>query len=147
MINQPNKSVSHAVYLLRLHVVFVTKYRKKVLTREILSYAEEVFSGILKSWRCRLIEFGGEEDHVHLLIDIHPALDISILINNLKSASSKRIRGTFGERMRRFYWKPFLWHRAYYVGSVGNVTRETIQRYVDQQGTKGLYSNKPKPSA
>lgn len=147
MINQPNKSLSNAVYLLRLHIVFVTKYRKKVLTGEILSYAEDVFAGILKSWRCSLIEFGGGEDHVHLLVDIHPALDISALINNLKSASSRRIRAVFEERISRFYWKPFLWHRAYYVGSVGNVTLSTIRRYVDQQGTRGLYSDKPKPSA
>src|SRR5512135_3629598 len=61
---QPVKSLSHAVYLLRMHIVLVTKYRRKVLTPKILSYAEKTFSGILGSWRCSLIEFGGEEDHV-----------------------------------------------------------------------------------
>ena len=70
MINQPNKSLSHAVYFIRLQVVFVTKYRRPALTRKMLQYLEPVFSGILKSWRCELIEFGGEADHVHLLIDI-----------------------------------------------------------------------------
>ncbi len=133
---QPVKSLSHAVYLLRLHVVLVTKYRRKVLTPKILSYAEKTFSAILKSWRCHLIEFGGEEDYVHLLIDIHPALNISTLINNLKSASSRRIRNEFPDHIKRFYGKPVFWHRAYFAGTVGNVTLKMVRRYVEQQGTK-----------
>jgi putative transposase len=133
---QPAKSLSHAVYLLRLHIVLVTKYRRKVLTPKVLSYAETIFSSILEGWRCRLIEFGGEEDHVHLLIDIHPALNISTLINNLKSASSRRIRNKFPDHIKKFYGKPVFWHRAYFAGTVGNVTLEIIRRYVEQQGIK-----------
>ncbi|HYA86611.1 MAG TPA: IS200/IS605 family transposase [Nitrospirota bacterium] len=136
MENQPNISLSHSVYLLRLHIVLVTKYRRKVFTGQMLKYAEKTFAGILRDWRCSLIEFGGEEDHVHLLVDIHPALNISTLVNNLKSASSRRLRNKFAGRIRKFYWKPVFWHRAYYVGSVGTVTLDTIKRYVEQQGTK-----------
>jgi REP element-mobilizing transposase RayT len=95
-----------------------------------------LFSGILGSWRCSLIEFGGEEDHVHLLIDIHPALKLSALINNLKSASSRRIRNAFPDHIKRFYWKPVFWHRAYFAGTAGKVTLEMVRRYVEQQGTK-----------
>jgi len=136
MISQPNKSTSHSVYLLRLHIVLVTKYRRKVFTGKMLKYAEKTFANILQSWRCSLIEFGGGEDHVHLLVDIHPALNISTLVNNLKSASSKRMRREFADYIKNFYRKPVFWHRAYYVGSVGHVTLETIKRYVEQQGTK-----------
>ncbi|HSB34643.1 MAG TPA: IS200/IS605 family transposase, partial [Nitrospirota bacterium] len=68
MINQPNKSLSHAVYMLRLHIVFVTKYRRKVMSGEMLDYLKTAFTEILSGWRCSLIEFGGEEDHVHLLV-------------------------------------------------------------------------------
>jgi REP-associated tyrosine transposase len=116
--------------------VLVTKYRRKVLTPKVLSYAEKVFSGILGSWRCSLIEFGGEEDRVHLLIDIHPALNLSTLINNLKSASSRRIRNEVPDHIKRFYSKPVFWHRAYFAGTAGKVTLETVRRYVMQQGTK-----------
>jgi len=101
----------------------------------MLKYAERIVPGILRSWRCSMIEFGGEEDHVHVLVDIHPALNISTLVNNLKSASSKRLRREFAGHIRKFYGKPVFWHRAYYVGSVGNVTLATIKRYVEQQGT------------
>ena len=113
----------------------MTKYRRKVLTLEMLIFLETAFRGILEGWKCRLEEFGGDEDHVHLLISIHPALDISKLINNLKSATSKKTRRHFPEQVAKFYWKPYFWHRAYYVGSVGTVSLETIRRYIEQQST------------
>ncbi|MDP1959905.1 MAG: IS200/IS605 family transposase [Methylotenera sp.] len=82
-----------------------------------------------------MIEFGGEADHVHLLVDIHPALDISILINNLKTASARKTRNRFEAHLAQFYYKPLFWHRAYFVGSVGGATLETVRAYVDAQGT------------
>ena len=73
-------SASHAVYSLRLHIVLVTKYRRKTLTPILLDALRDAFTEILTDWRCTLIEFGGEGDHVHLLVGIHPALNISVLI-------------------------------------------------------------------
>ena len=144
MTEQAITSSSHAVYSLRLHLVLVSKYRRKVLTTEVRDYLEGVFENILESWKCRLIEYGGEDDHVHLLIEIHPALDISQLVNNIKSASSRRTRNRFADHVAKFYWKPYFWNRAYYIGSVGTVSLATVQKYVQQQGTKEL---KPKPLA
>ena len=92
-----NRSKSHAVFNIKLHIVFVTKYRRKTLIPEVLDYLKEAFSDCLEAWECKLVEFGGEPDHVHLLIDIHPALDISVLINNLKTASARRTRNRFTE--------------------------------------------------
>lgn len=130
-----NKSSSHAVFNIKLHIVLVTKYRRKTLTPELLAYLKEAFTVCLAAWRCQLVEFGGEPDHVHLLIDIHPALDISVLINNLKTASARRARNRFAEHLGQFYSKPLFWHRAYYVGSVGGATLETVRAYVEAQGT------------
>lgn len=131
-----NQSKSHAVFNIKLHIVFVTKYRRKTLTPEVLDYLKEAFSDCLTAWNCKLVEFGGEPDHVHLLIDIHPALDISVLINNLKTASARRTRNRFAEHIAKFYSKPLFWHRAYFVGSVGGATLETVRAYVDAQGTE-----------
>lgn len=131
-----NRSSSHAVFNIKLHVVFVTKYRRKTLTPELLNYLREAFSDCLTAWNCKLVEFGGEPDHVHLLIDIHPALDISVLINNLKTASARRSRNRFTEHLAPFYSRPLFWHRAYFVGSVGGATLETVRAYVDAQGTE-----------
>ena len=136
MESQAKTSSSHAIYLIRLHVVFVTKYRRKVLNPEIRAFLETAFRGVLENWNCTLEEFGGEEDHVHLLIDIHPALNISELINNLKSATSKKTRNHFRDHVAQFYWKPHFWHRAYYAGSVGTVSPETIRAYIEKQCTR-----------
>ena len=130
-----NSSSSHAVYNIKLHIVFVTKYRRKTLSPELLDYLRGALSDCLTAWRCSLMEFGGEADHVHLLIDIHPALDISVLINNLKTASARRARARFVGHLATFYSKPLFWHRAYYVGSVGGATLETVRAYVDAQCT------------
>ncbi len=147
-----NRSSSHAVFNIKLHIVFVTKYRRKILTPELLDYLRQAFADCLAAWRCTLVEFGGEPDHVHLLVDIHPALDISILINNLKTASARRARNRFAEHLAAFYTKPLFWHRAYFVGSVGGATLETVRAYVDAQGTeeharKSEAKRKAKPSA
>lgn len=78
---------------------------------------------------CPLILFGGEADHVHLVISIHPAF--SILINTLKSSSSLRMRNRFADdHLANFMGKPSFWHRAYYVESVGGASLETVKRYV-----------------
>ncbi|MDX9944226.1 MAG: IS200/IS605 family transposase [Azonexus sp.] len=131
-----NRSLSNAVFNIKLHIVFVTKYRRKTLTPDVLDYLRGAFADCLAAWRCSLVEFSGESDHVHLLIDIHPALDISVLINNLKTASARRTRSRFAEHLAAFYKKPQFWHRAYFVGSVGGATLETVRGYVDAQGTE-----------
>lgn len=131
-----NKSSSHAVFNIKLHIVLVTKYRRRTLTPALLDYLGEAFADCLAAWRCRLVEFGGEADHVHLLVDIHPSLDISVLINNLKTASARRARNRFAGHLAAFYAKPLFWHRAYFVGSVGGVTLETVRAYVATQGTE-----------
>jgi putative transposase len=69
---------------------FVTKYRRKILTPELLDYLKQAIGEILIDRRCSLVEFGGEEDYIHLIANIHPALNISNLINNLKSATARR---------------------------------------------------------
>ena len=127
---------SHAVFSLQAHLVFVTKYRKKVITPEMLADLETIFSNILINWKCTLVEFGGEADHVHLLVAYHPNLNLSVLVSNLKSASSRRIRAKYETHLRKFYWKPVFWHRAYYAGSVGHASLETVKRYVVMQGKK-----------
>ena len=132
------KSSSHAVFDIKLHLVFVTKYRRPFLNDAVRAYLQTAFTEILADWRCTLIEFGGEADHVHLLIAVHPALNLSTLVNNLKTASARRARNRFTEHLAAFYQKPLFWHRAYYVGSVGSASLETVRAYVEAQGTKPL---------
>jgi putative transposase len=148
MTKQPYKSSSHAVYLLRLHFVFVTKYRHPVITPDIETELREAFDAIAKGWNAEVVECGVEPNHAHVLIDIIPATDISRLANNLKSASSKRVRNKFSSWVEQFYWKPYFWHRGYFVTSVGNATLDMVKKYIETQSTYGKDSRldpPPKP--
>jgi putative transposase len=128
------KSASNAIYEIQLHIVFVVKYRRKILTEAMLASVSGVLKNTLESWRCELIEVGGEADHLHLLIGIHPALNIADLIGNLKSISSRHLRKDYEGEIKKYLWKDAFWHRAYYVGSIGKTTIETIKSYVQNQG-------------
>lgn len=92
-----------------------------------------------------MLEFGGEPDHVHLLIEIHPSLDISVLINNLKTASSRRVQNRYDEHLKKFYYKPVFWHRAYYVCTVGGASLDVVKAYVQSQGTEEHKNKKKNP--
>lgn len=127
------KTNAHTAFELRYPLVLVTEYRHKVLTQPMLAHLRAHFEELLKRWRCELIEFGGEPDHVHLLFEGHPTLELAGLVNNLKTASARKLKKPFGARIRAFYWKPGFWHRAYYLASVGNASLETVRKYVEQQ--------------
>ena len=123
-----------SVYKLTAQVVFVTKYRKKAINQQILNRLEEIFSQTLEKWDCHLVQFNGEEDHVHLLIDYKPDIQISKLIANLKTVSSRLIRKEFSQLSQKyFYNKPYFWTGAYFIASCGGVTVEQLKKYVENQ--------------
>ena len=97
------KSHAHCVCNLQIHIVFVTKYRNKVIDTDILNRMKEIFSKLCEAQKCSLIEFNGESDHVHLLIDLAPDIAISKLVNILKTISSREIRKEFKDRVDKFY--------------------------------------------
>lgn len=123
------------VYDLNIHLVLVTKYRRKVINKAMLSRLEEIFSGTCSKWNCHLAHFDGESDHVHLLIEFPPDVAISKLVNNLKTVSSRLIRRDFSERIAQFYAKTAFWTGAYFVASSGGVTLEQLKTYVENQNT------------
>ncbi len=67
---------------LKAHLVLTTKYRRKVFTAKMLTRLHEITESLLEKWECRLIEINGEEDHVHILFQYHPAMELSKFVNN-----------------------------------------------------------------
>jgi putative transposase len=122
-----------SVYDLNIHLVLVTKYRKKVINQAMLSRLNEIFESTCQKWRCELVEFNGEPDHVHLLVNFPPDVEVSKLVNNLKTVSSRLIRKDFLEYLNSVYTKPVFWSGAYFVASCGGVTIEQLKNYVEQQ--------------
>jgi putative transposase len=121
------------VYDLNIHLVLVTKYRRKVIDRAMLTRLEEIFRSTCSKWRSELKEFNGEEDHVHLLISYPPDVEVSKLVNNLKTVSSRLIRKDFLEVLNLVYSKPVFWSGAYFVASAGGTTIAQLKVYVESQ--------------
>lgn len=80
-----------------------------------------------EKWGVKLLEFGGESDHVHLLVEFSPTIQPSKFINNLKTVSSRLLRKMFATHLATYYWKPILWSRSYYLLSVGGAPIETLK--------------------
>jgi putative transposase len=123
------------VYSLSIHLVLIAKYKGKVINAQILQRLREIFADICQKWDCELKEFNGELDHVHLLIDINPKVQISAFANNLKTVSSRLIRKEFSEHCARFYKKPVFWKIGYFVSSTEGASLETVKRYIQQEET------------
>lgn len=99
----------------------------------MLNRLEEICHNLCEKWEVELLEFNGEKDHVHLLIDMHPNIQPSKFINNLKTVSSRYIRKEFAKELKPFYWKPVLWTRAYCLLSVGGAPLEVLKKYIQNQ--------------
>lgn len=123
-----------SVYLLTAHVIFITKYRKKVITSDMLSELETAFQSVLEKWDSKLLEFNGEPDHIHMLIDYPPQKLLSNLIANMKSTGSKAMWRNHEEYLKTKYWgKKVFWSGSYFVASCGGVTVEQLKEYVQNQ--------------
>ena len=72
-------------------------------------------------WECECIEFGGESDHIHILFEAHPSVELSKLVNNLKTVTSRRLRSEYAQHLSQFYWgtKSQFWSGSYAIISVG----------------------------
>lgn len=116
-----------------MHIVLVTKYRKKVINSEILERLRLIFAKLCISQKCELTEFKGESDHVHLLVDMAPDIAVSKLVNILKTISSREIRREFPEHVAKFYWKPVFWTSAYCALSAGGAPLNILKNYIQNQ--------------
>ena len=128
-------ALNHCVYALHYHLVLVTKYRRKVITAEMMARLREIVAQRCLDWGGELIEFNGEVDHVHVLLTLPPSLELSRFVNNLKTTSSRLIRKEFAEHVGKIYWKPVFWSRSYCIVSCGGAPLEIIKQYVESQNS------------
>jgi putative transposase len=130
---QELKYLYHSVYNLSYHLVIVTKYRKKCIDKDMLSRLEEIFRATLEKWEGELLEFNGEADHVHLLISVSPKVQLSRLINNLKTVSSRLIRKEFATKLNKLYKTRVFWNRSYCILSCGGAPLSVLKQYIENQ--------------
>lgn len=124
----------HSVSKLVVHLVFTTKYRRKLFTGVMIEQLREAFESACVKLECELIEMDGEQDHVHLLLSYPPKLSISAMVNNLKAVSSRMLR-LQNTHLTRQSKSSALWSRSYFACTAGGATIETLKAYVESQST------------
>jgi len=124
----------HSVYDLEYHLVVITKYRHPVLNEDITKRLLEISRNIFEaSWKCRIFEINSSSNHVHILFEAPPQVQLSKLINNYKTVTSRLIRKDFAGFLSKYYWKPFFWSDSYFIATVSDRTHEAVQQYVQSQ--------------
>ena len=116
-----------------VHLVFVTKYRRGVFSEEMIKVLKEVFRETTEQMDSELLEFGGEDDHVHLMLSYPPKLALSNLVGKLKGKSSYILRKNYWTQLRKKLWGQHLWSSSYCVVSCGGAPLETVRQYIEDQ--------------
>ncbi len=123
----------HVVFNLHVHLVFLTKYRGKVFTKEVLDDLELYFKEVCRKFDAILVEFNGECDHIHLLVSYPPKVSVSALVNSLKGVSSRMIRKKKYSSVESKLWGDALWSPSYFASSCGGASIDILRQYIEQQ--------------
>ena len=123
---------SHSRYDLKVHVVWITKYRRKILRGDISVRVRELIQEICKANDVIIVTGHISVDHIHLLLSYPPSLPVSKLVMYLKGKTSRRMLQDYSE-LRKAFWGQHLWARGYFAASVGTVTDEVVKEYIERQ--------------
>ena len=122
-----------SVYNINYHIVWSVKYRRKVITPEIESYMREIIHQIADAKGFHVDEFeSGHMDHVHLFVTAPPKLSPSLIIQYLKGITGRKLLEKYPE-LRKQLWKGELWNHSTYIETIGDVSSETIRKYIEHQ--------------
>ena len=127
----------HANYKLTYHLVVVTKYRHPVIIDPIKKRLEEVAKNLFTKWNCEILEINSDKDHLHILFEAPPQINLANTINSFKTVTSRYIRKEFTEFLAKYYWKPYFWSRSYLILTTGGAPIEVIKKYIENQDREG----------
>ena len=129
---QNYRKTSHTTYDCKYHIVWITKYRKKVLTGIVAERVRELIRGICKEHEVEIRKGHVSKDHVHLFVWVPPHLAISKLVHYMKGKSSYKLLSE-NKDLSKAFWGRHLWGWGYFVATSGNVTDEVIIEYIQNQ--------------
>ena len=132
--NEAIRTGRHCVFAMHAHLVFVTKYRRQVLDADAIDLLRGYFNRVCEKAGALLTEMNGEDDHVHLLVEYPPNVQLSALVNSLKGVSSRLLRKDRPDIEGRYY-KDVLWSPSYFAASCGGTPLSIIKQYIEQQRT------------
>jgi putative transposase len=123
---------AHAVFDIKYHVVWITKYRYKVLKGRIAERARDVIRQTCETRGIVIVRGAVSPDHVHMLVSAPPELAPAKIMQYIKGRSSRRLQDEFQE-LRKRYWGQHLWGRGYFCATVDAVDEETVKCYIEEQ--------------
>lgn len=126
----------HSCFLLQYHLVLVTKYRKPVITGSLEEWMKEYTEKYFTDRGCVIRAVEAMPDHIHILFDAPPQINLAEFVNAFKSASSRHVRKLYGEMLKPYYWKPYFWSLSYFIGSVSDRTAKAVEKYIQEQKTE-----------
>ena len=124
------KCNNNIAYSCKYHVVWCSKYRRKVLVEEVEQRLKELIVGVASELRVDIIEMEIMPDHVHLLLEVDPQFGIHRAVKNIKGKTSRILRAEFISLRTRL---PSLWTNSYFVATVGGAPLEVIKQYIESQ--------------
>ena len=123
---------SHSVYDLKVHIVWITKYRKPVLFGDVAVRLCDLIREICRTMEVDILKGHVSKDHVHLFVSIPPQLSVSKLAGRIKGKTSRKLLAE-NRRLAKEFWGRHLWARGYFAASSGNVTDEVVMQYIAAQ--------------
>jgi putative transposase len=127
------KRTKHAVYDLKYHLVWIPKYRKHVLSKDVSVYLKETFTKIADEYGFRIDTMEVVEDHVHIFTEAPPRYSPSEIVQIMKSISAREVFKKY-PKLKKQLWAGELWNDGYFVRSVGDeVTTDIIRKYIEYQ--------------
>ena len=124
------KCNNNITYSFKYHVIWCSKYRRKVLVEEVGQRLKELIVGVASELRVDIIEMEIMPDHVHLLLEVDPQFGIHRAVKNIKGKTSRILRAEFISLRTRL---PSLWTNSYFVATVGEAPLEVIKQYIESQ--------------
>ncbi|SBT88302.1 putative transposase [Streptomyces sp. DI166] len=121
------------VSAMHVHLVFVTRYRRGVFNDDMLAVCEAAMRKVCEDFEAELVEFNGEDDHVHLLVHYPPKVAVSSLVNSLKGVSARILRRDFTGRVNRAIMHGRFWSPSYFAASCGGAPLTVVRQYIEQQ--------------
>ena len=122
----------HCLFALHVHLVFMPKYKRNVFKSEHIESLKSIFFTVCKDFESELVEMDGDHDHVHLLVNFPPKVELSKLVNSLKGVSSRMLRKEHPDIVQRYY-KDVLWSRSYFAASCGGAPISMVKKYIEEQ--------------
>ena len=123
---------SHSKYDLKVHLIWIPKYRKRVLTGKVAERVRDLLRKVCMEQEVHIVSGKVASDHVHMFVSYRSQMAISKLVQYLKGTSSRILLQEFSH-LRRQFWGRHLWARGYMAVSSGSITDEVIQQYIDEQ--------------